>query len=85
MAADPVGERPAYWLTLKPSPVTTKLPADRSAEDPATGSSAPMGAALGRAPGYGVRGVEHPPAPRSCGGPENRGSEGARPPASLRR
>ena len=29
----PVGQRPAYWRILKPSPVTTKLPADRSVED----------------------------------------------------
>ena len=33
MAAGPLGQRPAYWRILKPSPVTTKLPADRSVED----------------------------------------------------
>ena len=32
-ACHPVGPRPAYGRTLKPSPVTTKLPAGRSVED----------------------------------------------------
>ena len=36
-------------------------------------------------PGDGARGVVHPAARRSCGGPETGGSEGAQPPASLRR
>jgi len=49
------------------------------------GSSATPGAKLGRGPRDGVRGLEHLAARRSRGGPETPGSEGAQPPASLRR
>ena len=43
------------------------------------------GATLGRRPRDGFREVEHLPGRRSRGGPETPGSEGAEPPASLRR
>ncbi len=70
--------RDSYGRILAPPPVTTKLPAGRSIEDHVGRSVGHDGAALGR--GDGVRGVDHTAAHRSCGGAENRGSEGARPP-----
>ena len=77
----PVGQRLAYGRILAPPPVTAKLPAGRSTEDHAGRIVDHDGAALGR--DDGVRGVEHTTARRFCGEAENRGSEGARPPASL--
>ena len=85
MACHPVGQRLTYGRILKPSPVTTKLPSARSVEDHVRPGLGHDGAALGRSHGDWARVVERPAARRSCGGPETRGSEGARPPASLRR
>jgi len=48
-------------------------------------SSATAGAALGRGSRDEVRGMEHLAVRRPRGGPETQGSEGAQPPASLRR
>ena len=80
----PVGQS-RVLANLKPSPVTTKLPPDRFVEDHGGRGVDHGEQRLGRGPGDGARGVEHPTAYRYCGGPEKRGSEGARPPARLRR
>ena len=76
-------DSPSRILTA--SPVATEFPARGSGEDRIGRIVAHEGEALDRGPGDGVRRVEHPAARRSCGGPETGGSEGARPPASLRR
>ena len=79
----PVGQRPIHGRILKPAPVRVKLPAGRRGSR-RQGRRA-RGLRSARRPRDGFREVEHLPGRRSCGGPETPGSEGAEPPASLRR
>ena len=69
------------WI-LTASPVATEFPAGGFGEDRVGRIPAHEGETPGGGTGDGVRGVEHPAARRSSGGPETGGSEGARPPAS---
>ena len=80
MAVTRSARDPAHAWILAPS-----APGRRSFEDHVDRVVGLGGATLGRGPGDGIRGVEHLAACRSRGGPETRGSEGAQPPASLRR
>ncbi len=69
---------------LTASPVATEFPARGCGEDRVGRIVRPRRGTPGGG-GDGVRGVEHPAARRSCGGPENRGVRGGAAPASLRR
>ena len=81
----PVGQGPTHGRILNPAPVTAKLPAGGPSRITSAGPSATTGLRSARGPRDGVRGLEHLAARRSRGGPETPGSEGAQPPASLRR
>ena len=85
MAATQSAKDPTHGRILKPTPVTAKLPAGGPSRDHVGRVVGHDGATLGRGPGDGVRGLEPLAARRSRGGPETPGSEGAQPPASLRR
>jgi len=85
MGCHPVGQGPAHGRILKPAPVTAKLPAGEPSRDHVGMVVGHDEATLGRGSRDRVRGMEHLAARRPRGGPETQGSEGAQPPASLRR
>ena len=85
MAVTQSARDPAPARILAPSTITTKLPGWRSVEDHVDRVVGFDAATLAVALATGFGGVEHLTARRSRGGPETQGSEGAQPPASLRR
>ena len=86
MAATQSARDPPTGESFKPSPVHGQgLPAGGSVEDHVGRVIGHQVATLGRGSRGGVRGVEQLAARRSRGGPATAGSEGAQPPASLRR
>ena len=85
MGCHPVGQGPAHGRILKPAPVRAKLPAGEPSRDHVGMVVGHDEATLGRGSRDRVRGMEHLAARRPRGGPETQGSEGAQPPASLRR
>ena len=81
----PVGQGATHGRILKPGPITAKPPAGNPSRDHVGRVVGHDVAALGRGPRDRVRGCKHLAARRSRGRPETQGSEGAQPPASLRR
>ena len=81
-AATPSRARdPALCADLAPSAITTKLPADWYVEQHVGRIVGQDGAALG----YGIATARRVSLCGRCGDRDHRGSEGAAPPASLRR